>query len=76
MRGLPLGEARVVVTGMNTEQVRVLDLLGVGVLRAPGVNVVEPEVPTRGRAAKPVPRTTPRKKPRSWARKKSKAAPS
>jgi len=74
VRGLPTGEARVVVTGMNTEQVRILDLLDVGVLSTPGVSVVEPTVPTRGRAAKPVPRTTPRKKPRSWARKKTKAS--
>jgi len=66
-------EPRVVVTGMNTEQVRILDLLAVSVLSDPGVRVVEPVVPTRGRAAKPVPRKTPRKPPRSWAGEKSKA---
>ena len=72
LRGVGEADVRVVVTGMNTEQVRILDLLGVETLKAPGVRVVEPKVPTRGRAAKPVPRRAPRKPPRSWARKKSK----
>ncbi|MGH9459385.1 MAG: IS1634 family transposase [Thermoanaerobaculia bacterium] len=50
-------DERVYVTGLNTEQVRILDLLGIDLRSRPGVEFGEVRTPVPGeRAFKPVPR--------------------
>ncbi len=69
-RGL-LPDGRVLVSNTNTEQIRILRLLGNGLLHAPDVVFAEPRQPRRGeRASKPVPRSAAEKAKRAESRER------
>jgi len=69
LRGV-LPDGAVVVTNTNTEQIRLLRLLGHALLETPGVVFAEPRVPRPGeRAWKPVPRTAAEKARRAETRR-------